>query len=132
MATNTRCRCRPFLVAGLLALLLAGCGAAGQDDATAAALRFTRLLAAGDYTGACALVAPAVLRSLDQPCPKLARGLPAAGGVDDVAVFGRMAQAATGADTVFLVQQQGGWQVWAAGCTGRGDDLPRDCTLAVG
>ena len=123
-----------------LAVLLSVAGCAGQgsaDDgsAAAAALRFTRDLAASP-SEACGLLAPQTLKELEDSqgsCPSSLPGLdlPRAAAVRSTEVYAKDAIVRLDKDTVFLARFDQGWRVTAAGCTPHGD-LPYDCTLKGG
>ena len=128
----------PYAV-GLAALLsVAGCAGQGSADdgsAAAAALRFTRDVAASP-SEACGLLAPQTLKELEDSqglCPSSlpGLGLPRAGAVRSTAVYAKDAIVRLDKDTLFLARFDRGWRITAAGCTPHGD-LPYDCTVKGG
>jgi len=112
----------------------AGCGASPppEDAATQAAVAFHRAADAGDKATACAILAPAVRESVsgDSSCAEEIgkAGLPRAGAVRSTAVYGRQAQVWMDGDVVFLTAVDGGWRIWAAGCS-TGNDGTYDCAV---
>ncbi|MEU9107379.1 hypothetical protein AB0D54_24120 [Streptomyces xanthophaeus] len=130
---------RAVLCAGAVGVLVGGCGAPGArlDGARAAGQGFERGLASRDHEAACRLLAPETLRQLEQDerktCAEVigAEGLPKAGPVRAVEVYGRQAMLRLDGDTLFLSQFGGGWKVVAAGCTPQGDQ-PYQCALKGG
>jgi hypothetical protein len=113
----------------------AGQGSADDGSAAAAALRFTRDLAASP-SEACGLLAPQTLKELEDSqgsCPSSLPGLdlPRAAAVRSTEVYAKDAIVRLDKDTVFLARFDQGWRVTAAGCTPHGD-LPYDCTLKGG
>ena len=124
------------LVAGCAVLAVGGC-AAPPGPAGSTASRFDAAVGRSDWGTACAMLAPVTSDDLEQsagtPCADALEeeGLEQAGPVLRVEVFGTMAQARMGQDTVFLARFPGGWKVLAAGCSpqvGR----PYDCRLQGG
>lgn len=124
------------LVGGCAVLAVGGC-AAPPGPAGSTASRFDAAVGRSAWSTACAMLAPVTRDDLEQsagtPCADaLAQvGLEPAGPVVRVEVFGTMAQARMGQDTVFLARFPGGWKVLAAGCSpqvGR----PYDCRLQGG
>ena len=124
------------LVGGCAVLAVGGC-AAPPGPAGSTASRFVAAVGRSAWSTACAMLAPVTRDDLEQsagtPCADaLAQvGLEPAGPVVRVEVFGTMAQARMGQDTVFLARFPGGWKVLAAGCSpqvGR----PYDCRLQGG
>lgn len=126
--------------------VLAGCGVARPDAATAgaAAQDFYRAIAAGDGETACALLAPVTVESLEDDT-----GEPCADGVLEgevgetltaratdattratraTRVAGRQAQATLADDVVFLTVSGDRWLITAAGCDPR-PHRPYDCVL---
>jgi hypothetical protein len=129
---------------GILALLgslvlLTGCSSlgAGPAHAAAAAVRFHRVVAAGDDATACDLLAPRtseeVAKSVGQSCPKAlaGAGLPRSTTARTTDVYGGNARVVLDGDTVFLSRFGAQWRVTAAGCTPR-QDLPYDCDVKSG
>lgn len=125
------------LVVGLpVVLVLAGCGADLQkQEAAATADRFAADVTA-DPAGACALLAPRTLRSVEQdgePCvqalPEV--DLPNPGGHATVSVAGHSALVRYARETVFLSLFDDGWRVTAAGCSRASSDsaVPYDCMV---
>ena len=124
------------LVGGCAVLAVGGC-AAPPGPAGSTASRFDAAVGRSAWSTACAMRAPVTRDDLEQsagsPCADaLAQvGLEPAGPVVRVEVFGTMAQARMGQDTVVLARFPGGWKVLAAGCSpqvGR----PYDCRLQGG
>lgn len=124
------------LVAGCAVLAAAGC-ASPPGPAGSTASRFDAAVGRSDWSTACTMLAPVTRDDLEQsagtPCADaLAQeGLEPARPVVRVEVFGTMAQARMGQDTVFLARFPDGWKVLAAGCSpqvGR----PYDCRLQGG
>lgn len=128
----------PYAVGLAVLLSVAGCAGQGSADdgsAAAAALRFTRDLAASP-SEACGLLAPQTLKELEDSqgsCPSSLPGLdlPRAAAVRSTEVYAKDAIVRLDKDTVFLARFDQGWRVTAAGCTPHGD-LPYDCTLKGG
>ncbi|GHE60455.1 hypothetical protein GCM10018785_31950 [Streptomyces longispororuber] len=129
--------------AGALAVALlsalTGCGALAEreDAAGAAADRFTRSLRAADAGRGCAALAPGTRDELERtaelPCVRALpdAGLPDAGGVRSVDVYGRQARVVLRRDTLFLSSFPDGWKVTAAGCTAR-PEQPYQCLIKGG
>ena len=128
----------PYAVGLAMLLSVPGCAGQGSADdgtAAAAALRFTRDLAASP-SEACGLLAPQTLKELEDSqgsCPSSLPGLdlPRAAAVRRTEVYAKDAIVRLDKDTVFLARFDQGWRVTAAGCTPHGD-LPYDCTLKGG
>ena len=128
----------PYAVGLAVLLSVAGCAGQGSADdgsAAAAALRFTRDLAASP-SEACGILAPHTLKELEDSqgsCPSSLPGLdlPRAAAVRSTEVYAKDAIVRLDKDTVFLARFDQGWRVTAAGCTPHGD-LPYDCTLKGG
>jgi hypothetical protein len=124
------------LAAGCAVLALGGC-AARPGPAGATASRFDAAVGRSDWSAACAMLAPVTRDGLEQsagiPCRDALEeeGLERAGPVLRVEVFGTMAQARMGQDTVFLARFPGGWKVLAAGCSPQAG-RPYDCRLQGG
>ena len=124
------------LVGGCAVLAVGGC-AAPPGPAGFTASRFDAAVGRSDWSTACAMLAPVTRDDLEQsagtPCADaLAQeGLEPAGPVVRVEVFGTMAQARMGQDTVFLARFPGGWKVLAAGCSPQ-VDRRYDCRLQGG
>ncbi|MFF2567380.1 hypothetical protein [Streptomyces sp. NPDC058084] len=126
-------------LAGLLAVLLTGCGASATrvDGARDAGRAFEQALASRDYRAACGLLAPETRAALQedekQACAKALEGqdLPVAGAVNGAEVYGRQALVHAGGETLFLSQFTGGWRVIAAGCTPQ-EDKPYQCAVKGG
>ncbi|MEV4344650.1 hypothetical protein AB0J83_09260 [Actinoplanes sp. NPDC049596] len=122
--------------AALLILVgaLAGCSTVGSREEAAAGVA-TRLLTAagaGDGDAACAVLAPATVKTVaeDEPCPEaiLGKSLPKPGTVVETSVYGQWAQVKLDDDTIFLAAFPEGWRVVAAGCTPQAS-RPYDCTV---
>jgi len=129
-----------LVVVALAALTLAGCAPPGDAPARAVA-GFYAALADGDGAAACAVLAPAVVTSVEEESASSCADALTTGDLGDdlrdraqgttdprVRVAGRQAQAALGTDTVFLVRSGSGWVITAAGCTPR-PDRPYDCEV---
>jgi hypothetical protein len=125
------------VVVGLpVALVLAGCGGdLERQQAAATADRFAADVTA-DPAGACALLAPRTLRSVEQDGEPCVQALPEAdlpnpGGHATVSVAGHSAQVRYAQETVFLSLFDDGWRVTAAGCSRISSDpsVPYDCTV---
>lgn len=97
---------------------------------------FLDAVGSGDGAAACAALAPAVRTELADSSGKaceeaiLEERLGDASGPVEVAVFDTTAQAAVGAETVFLSRYDGQWLVIAAACTPV-PDRPYDCTVGM-
>ena len=118
-----------------LAFVLAGCGpGSGEDAASKVAVRLLDALQRRDGATACAVLAPDTATQLEQStgatCPEaiLGEGLPAAGAVRQVDVYGQWARVVLTEDAVFLATFPDGWRVVAAGCRPQGE-RPYDCLL---
>jgi hypothetical protein len=124
------------LVAMVPLVLVTACGAPqGERDAASGVAR--RLLTAvqqQDGATACAQLAPATRRTLEQdagkPCPEAIgeEELPEPGEVRSVDVYGQWARVVLTGDTVFLATFPEGWRVVAAGCEPQGDQ-PYGCRV---
>ena len=120
-------------------LALGGCGATDgrRAAATSVATGFEEALRSGDAGAACAALAPATLRELEEgeksPCPSVLgdQEILAGGDVTRVDVQGRQARVVLAGDTLFLSRFPGGWKVTAAGCRPRSDQ-PYDCAIKGG
>lgn len=125
-----------LLGAAATALLLSGCGSLGPDTdgAATAAQNFLRATAGHDGASACQKLSTRVAREVEQsegkPCAQavLDIGLPDAGHVRDVQVWGRRGLVVLDHDAVFVAKFDRGWRVIAAGCTPR-KDRPYDCRV---
>ncbi len=121
-----------FTLVCLTIALLGGCGSSAQSqDALGAARRFESALATGDAQTACALLAGAAVRRINDLRPEgCASALPTLGlpaePPADVQVWGDTAQAKSGHDTLFLRRLPEGWRVIGAGCTPNGE-APYKC-----
>ncbi|MDF8263219.1 hypothetical protein [Luteipulveratus flavus] len=121
-----------------LTLVVVACSGQGSVEAPhvrAAATAFVRTTSV-DPGSACALLAPVTAREVadDAPCAAgLAdAGLPPAGEIRSVQVYGKDAVVHTSADTLFLARFDRGWLITAAGCRPQGEDLPYDCDVKGG
>ncbi|MFI5982461.1 hypothetical protein ACIBEA_16465 [Streptomyces sp. NPDC051555] len=122
-----------------MGVLIGGCGAptARVDGARTAGDAFERALASGDGTSACGLLAPETLGQLEQDERKscavaiAAQGLPRAGAVRAIEVYGRQALLRLDGETLFLSQFAAGWKIVAAGCTPQ-RERPYKCALKGG
>jgi hypothetical protein len=115
---------------------MTGCSTAAGAPETVADDFYTAL-AASDWSGACALLAPQTRSELEQsagtPCAEALAGedLPDPGALGSSSRYGTMAQTRFSADTVFLGRFGDRWKVVAAGCApvpGR----PYDCRVEGG
>jgi hypothetical protein len=122
---------------GALVALLSGCGAdVEKQQAAAAADEFTSAVGP-DPAGACRMLAPRTVESVESQgsgnCAKdLAdAGIPPAGQRRAVSVAGHTAQVRYSGETVFLSLFDTGWKVTAAGCTRSSSDpsVPYDCLV---
>ncbi|MFF5447756.1 hypothetical protein [Streptomyces sp. NPDC012888] len=126
-------------LAGVLGVLLSGCGASATrvDGARAAGRAFEQALASRDYAAACALLAPRTREELVEdgrgPCPQALeeRRLPVSAAVNSAEVYGRQALVRAEGETLFLSLFGGGWRIVAAGCTPQGDE-PYRCDVKGG
>ena len=123
----------------LVSVALAACGDGPETAVADAARTMSGLLAAGDATAACALLAPASRQELEQtegdPCPTAlpALDLDQVDAVSSVQRYGRQASVVVESsdgeqDTWFLARFDGRWLLVAASCEPRGE-LPYDCDL---
>ncbi|QEV64499.1 hypothetical protein CP982_06245 [Streptomyces spectabilis] len=127
------------VLTGVLLCTLAACGSlAGREDAAAAAAaRFGASLHASDPARGCAALAPGTRdeleRSAERPCVRALpeAGLPTAGPVRSVDVYGAQARVVAERDTLFLSSFPGGWKVTAAGCVPRAE-RPYRCLVKGG
>jgi hypothetical protein len=118
---------------GLVVIASTACSSPQHDEAGEAAQRFAEAVDASDAETACALLAPATRRELEQsagaPCSDaVMEEAKRAGGRGEVQVYGSMAQARYERDTLFLSRFDDRWLVVAAGCT-RGSHAVHDCTI---
>ncbi|HET6167519.1 MAG TPA: hypothetical protein VFE07_11885 [Marmoricola sp.] len=103
--------------------VVSGCGSNRAGDVQTVASQFYDAVAAQHGADACALLAPptrsGVEQSEEKHCPAaiVAAGLKPAGGVEEVKVYGTMAQVRWDADVTFLTRYDVGWRVLAAGCS---------------
>lgn len=123
-------------IAGV-ATLAAGCGS-GPDSTVAqrVARSFYAEVSSGDFAAACALLSPEARDALQysemRPCAAVLGEQQLTGGaVRDVEVFGRAAIVRLDADTAFLGEFPGGWQITAAGCV-EGEHEKYKCVLGAG
>ncbi|MEW2528638.1 hypothetical protein [Streptomyces sp. NPDC047071] len=115
------------VLTGVLLCTLTACGSLSEreDAAGAAAARFAASLRLSDAVRGCAALAPGTReeleRSAERPCARALpeAGLPPAGPVRSVEVYGGQARVVTRRDTLFLSSFPGGWKVTAAGCAPR-------------
>ncbi len=118
-------------------MCLSGCSSGNDDAATRAAERLRTGLQAGDGAAACDALSDEVRQELAQSqgtsCETavMEAGIPDAGRVVDVKVYGTAAQVRYAEDVVFLGEFPDGWKVTAAGCT-RQADAPYDCKVQGG
>ncbi len=126
------------LVTGLaLALLLAGCGADVEKRQAAAAADAFSASVSSNPAGACRLLAPRTVQSLESQgsgdcATDLAdAGIPPAGERRSVSVAGHTAQVRYTGESVFLSLFDDGWKVTAAGCSRSSGDpsVPYDCLV---
>jgi hypothetical protein len=102
--------------------VLAGCGAAGREDAAAgAAVGFASAVERGDGSAACDLLSPDAGKAAAEQtgsCADGVVGLPTTSSPRLLAeVWGDEALVRLEADTLFLHRFDHGWRVTAAGCT---------------
>lgn len=129
------------MVVVALATLTAGACSPSGDAPAQAVQAFYAAVAAGDGAAACAVLAPAVIESVEEEYATSCADALTTGDVGDdlqdraqgttdpqVRVAGRQAQAVLGTDTVFLTRSGSRWVVTAAGCTPR-PDRPYDCEV---
>ncbi|WP_369214737.1 hypothetical protein [Streptomyces flavofungini] len=128
----------PALLAAALLGALTGCGVDAREDAAArAADRFEAGLRTSDAARGCAALAPGtrdeLRRDAGLPCVRALTdaGLPTAGPVRTVDVYGRQARVVGAGDTLFLSSFAHGWKVVAAGCTAR-PERPYQCLIKGG
>lgn len=134
---------RPAVWLAVCVVAVGGCGAArpGATAADATVETFYRAVSADDGTGACAVLAPATVETLeddaDEPCAEAVLdgevGETLAERAEDprdpsARVAGRAAQVTVATDVVFLTISGDHWLVTAAGCDAR-PDRPYDCVL---
>jgi hypothetical protein len=115
--------------AGCLAGVLSGCSSASRPEVEKVAAVFESPTV--DPQSRCELLAPATREAFEQstPCTDAIGQLPFQGGdVRAVSIWGGVAQAKVGADTVFLTETDAGWKVTAALCQPRGE-APYDCQV---
>ena len=126
------------LVVGLaVAATLTGCGVDVEKREVASAADAFNAEAARDPGGACRLLAPRTVESLEsQGSGDCATGLedagiPPAGARGAVSVAGHTAQVRYSEGAVFLSLFDDGWRVTAAGCTRSSGDpsVPYDCLV---
>lgn len=123
-AASARASGSALLTVALLGALT-GCGGSDvrEDAAARAATRFEESLRTPD--AACAALAPGTREELEQdaelPCARALpdAGLPEAGSVRSVDVYGTQARVVAARDTLFLSFFPRGWKVVAAGCSPR-------------
>ena len=121
-------------VAVLAAVVLVGCGNTQAESARQAADTFASSVADRDGVAACGLLTRVTRAELEQssgePCDRavLEKNLPSVRELDDVRVFGTMAQATSDADTLFLTRFGDRWYVTAVGCS-RGESGVYDCAI---
>lgn len=135
-AASVRARGSALLTVALFGALT-GCGGADvrEDAAERAATRFAESLRTPD--AACAALAPNTREELEQdaelPCARALpdAGLPEAGPVRSVDVYGTQARVVAARDTLFLSSFPHGWKVVAAGCTPR-PARPYQCLIKGG
>lgn len=130
----------PGGAAVVVCVAVSACGSLPErrDAAEAEVIRFERALDAGRHDRLCAALAPATLEELEQSaksrCDRAIeqaveeRGLPAAGAVRGVDVYGDQARVVLEHDTVFLARFPAGWRVTAAGCRPRAKE-PYQCEI---
>jgi hypothetical protein len=126
---------RPWALASAAVLLTVG--ACGADDAAVrqTASAFGAAVAGGDFTRACALLAPATRATIEYQqsaaCPQVLRQANVAPGtVGQIEVWGGEAQARTSSDTWFLTRTNAGWRVAAVGCVEQEPDTPYVCKVS--
>ncbi|WP_227464543.1 hypothetical protein [Nocardioides lijunqiniae] len=133
-------RTRAALSSGALGtclLALTACGGSQDASVVAVAADFYAAVGADDGETACALLSPTTRAEVEQSsgvsCAEglRAEGLPSAADVEDVSVFGAMAQVRYAGETAYLTRDRDGWRVLAAGCTSRPTG-PDDCQVEGG
>jgi hypothetical protein len=126
-----------LLPIAVLVLATAACGSSQDRAAREVADRFEAAVADRDGRTACALLAPETLAELEQsarePCVEavVGEGLPGVRDLEQVRVFGTMAQVRYGDETLFLARFPEGWKVMAAGCAPEPADR-YDCQVEGG
>lgn len=126
------------VAAAMLAASLTGCGVADEDGPRRVTTDFHQALRDGNGRAACAVLAEATRKKLEQeehkPCGAavLDEHLAHPDGDAEVAVFGSMAEVSVGRETVFLSRYRDGWRVVAAGCPPTTGDVPHDCKVEAG
>jgi hypothetical protein len=128
---------RRAILAAVVAVLLAGCGASDRaPDVDAVAQRFHEAIGRQDGEAACAELAEEAKSKLEQqegkPCEEAILGL----DLPDSAEIARTTVYVTNASvdlaaggTAFLSQSDSGWKISAAGCVATVPDLPYECEL---
>jgi hypothetical protein len=128
---------RMTLVCVVAVLCCSACGSRSGDAVEAAARGFYAAIEARDGAAACRLLAATTRSELeknsDADCDSaiLEEDLPFAAQVETIEVYGRNARVVLDADTAFLTEAGGGWQLMAAGCVER-RDRPYDCSISGG
>ncbi|WP_436497292.1 hypothetical protein [Actinokineospora sp. HUAS TT18] len=107
-------------------VLVAGCSASGEADATRAARDFVSAVADGRTDAACALLAPRAAQDVD--CQAAFAELGDLGSVESAEVWGEGAKATAGSSVLFLHEFAAGWRVTGAGCRSHGEE-PYDCAV---
>lgn len=102
--------------------LVSGCAVSSAPGREAGA-GFYRTVEAGDWSAACAWLAPQTRTELEQSagtaCPEALADeyLPQPGAVGSSVAYGTMTLVRFAHDTVFVARFQSGWKVMAAGCS---------------
>lgn len=120
--------------AAALVLLMSGCVPAATGQVRGVAAAFQDRVAAQDWQAACGLLSDQARRQLEsttaRPCAAALAPLRLSGGpVGKIEVWGGNASVRIATGPVFLSRFVTGWRVIAAGCTGRGEDQPYDCSV---
>lgn len=115
-------------------MLVSGCVPVATGQVRSAAADFQDRVAARDWAAACRLLSDQARRQLEsttaRPCAAALAPLRLSGGaVGEVQVWGGNASARIPTGPVFLSRFGTDWRVIGAGCTGRGEDQPYDCSV---
>ncbi|MYS88622.1 MULTISPECIES: hypothetical protein [Streptomyces] len=129
----------PGIVAVVVLVTAGACGTPSErrDSVTAQVTRFERALDTGQRERLCTALAPSTREELEQSAKRSCaqaigeQGLPAAGAVRRVDVYGDQARVVLEHDTLFLARFPAGWKVTAAGCRPR-PQRPYQCEIEGG